>query len=275
MSTPPPPFQLEALDTISQIIADNYTSSQITRLFERSGYSDIRHDGSTKWRFIAAALQNVQVRGSGSPNGVLRVIKTFCSPQAFVGQREQFLSILKSMNSVLEFYGLMVDETGKLLRIGAVATTVRHTKSEDERAFDARGFHPKVIQHGRERFAEGNYFHSVFECCKAFDVAVRDNSAVDKSGDALMGEALSPNGVIKLNSLRSQSEQDEQRGIMFLCKGLMSAVRNPQAHEPETNWKMTQQDALDVLALVSFLFRKLENAIVVKNATAGGVKVKL
>jgi hypothetical protein len=55
---------------------------------------------------------------------------------------------------------------------------------------------------------------------------------------------------------------------MYLCMGLMNAVRNPQAHEPELHWPMTREDALDVLALFSFLFRKLEGAVVVQNGTA-------
>ncbi len=77
-----------------------------------------------------------------------------------------------------------------------------------------------------------------------------------------MSEALSLGGPVKLNSQTSQSEKDEQQGIMFLCMGLMNAVRNPQAHEPELNWPTSREDALDVLALISFLFRKLENAVV-------------
>lgn len=265
----------EALDQLAHIIGNFYTSSQITELFGRSGYRDIVHDSSTKWRFIAEAFKDIQHRGSGSPNGVLRVLECLCSPQAYIGQRDEFLSILREVNAVLEFYGLCIDEEGKLLRMQEPTKTVRQTKTEDERAFNSRNFHPKVIEHGRQRFSEGNYFHSVFECCKAFDAAVRYNSGINKSGDALMGEALSPTGPIKLNSQTTQSENDEQKGIMFLCKGLMSAVRNPQAHEPELSWKMTQQDALDVLAMLSFLFRKLENAIVISSHNSAGVQVNL
>lgn len=275
MTTPPAPFASEALDNLAKIIADTYSNSEISRLFQRSGCADIEYVNSTKWRLVSEVFHKLQVRSGGSPNGVLKVIKCFCSPQSYVGQRDTFDGVLASVNEVLVFYGLRMEDDGRLLKTGESATTVRRTKSDDEMAFDSRSFHPKVIDHGRRRFSEGNYFHAVFECCKAFDAAVKGNSEIRKTGDALMGEALSLDGPIKLNSQRSQSEQDEQRGIMFLCKGLMSAVRNPQAHEPEMNWKMTQQDALDVLALVSFLFRKLEGAVVFNGATAGGVKVKL
>lgn len=90
-----------------------------------------------------------------------------------------------------------------------------------------------------------------------------------------MSEALNLNGLLKLNSQKSQSEKDEQQGIMYLCMGLTNAVRNPQAHEPELNWPMTRDDALDVLALISFLFRKLENAVVFDAGTRTAHKVNL
>jgi hypothetical protein len=40
----------------------------------------------------------------------------------------------------------------------------------------------------------------------------------------------------------------------------MSAIRNPQAHEPALNWPITREDALDLLSFLSFLFKKLDKA---------------
>lgn len=117
-----------------------------------------------------------------------------------------------------------------------------------------------VIKHGKSHFARGAYFHAVFEVCKAFDSTVKSKSRFNDSGQSLMGKALSVSGPLKINSQRSQSECNEQEGIKFLCMGLMNAVRNPQAHEPELHWPMSKEDALDVLALLSFLFRKIEGA---------------
>lgn len=42
---------------------------------------------------------------------------------------------------------------------------------------------------------------------------------------------FSPNDpLLRINSGRSQSDQSEQRGHMFLCQGAVSAWRNPRAH---------------------------------------------
>lgn len=268
-------FRHEALETLAQIIGDHYTGSEITRLFNRSGYSEIVHNGGTKWRFVATAFDTLQQQGSGTPNHVLKVIQTACNPQGWIGRRENFDAFLNSVNEVLAFYGLKIDENGSLNQISGRSSTVRQTKSADEVAFEAHGFHSEIIKHGRSHFCRGAYFHAVFECCKIFDFAVQNNTGLNKSGQPLMSEALSLNGPIKLNSQQKQSEKDEQQGIMYLCMGLMNAIRNPQAHEPELHWPMSREDALDVLALISFLFRKLERAVIVQQGAVSARKILL
>lgn len=254
------PFSPEALEKLGKIIGDAYTGSSLTRLFSRAGYPEIVHNGATKWRFVAEVLERLQDQGAGQPHRVIKLLQTVCSPQGWIDERPKYEFLLKSINQVLEFYGIEVHDDGQFHHQKQRAATVRHTKGIDERAFEARGFHSMVIKHGKSHFARGAYFHAVFEVCKAFDSTVKSKSRFNDSGQSLMGKALSVSGPLKINSQRSQSECNEQEGIKFLCMGLMNAVRNPQAHEPELHWPMSKEDALDVLALLSFLFRKIEGA---------------
>ena len=53
----------------------------------------------------------------------------------------------------------------------------------------------------------------------------------------------------------------EQKGFAHLLVGLFGAVRNPLAHAPKTNWPMSEQDALDILTLVSLIHRKLDRTL--------------
>ena len=46
---------------------------------------------------------------------------------------------------------------------------------------------------------------------------------------------------------------------MFL-KGLCSMFRNPTAHEPKVDWNISEQDALDILGIISYCHRRLDNA---------------
>ena len=115
---------------------------------------------------------------------------------------------------------------------------------------------------------EGRHFHAVFECCKALDKCVREKSQLDRHGFQLMGAALCLKGPLKVNTLRTKSEQNEQEGVMHLAMGLMRAVRNPESHEPELDWPLAKQDALDILSLISFLDRRVELAAVAPQAPA-------
>jgi uncharacterized protein (TIGR02391 family) len=272
MSQAVTPLKSEALERVAQTIGDFFSGTEISRLFQRSGYTDIVHDGGTKWKFVLAALETLQ-RRDGAANGVLTVVKRAAEPQGWLSRRDEFRAFLERINGVLGFYALRLEEDGRLVSTGRATTTVASSRTEDEKRFDGREFHAAVRRHSRQHFCRGAYFHAVFESCKAFDATVRQATRSGKSGQPLMSEALSPNGVIKLNAQRSQSELDEQQGVMYLGMGVMNAVRNPQAHEPELQWPMKREDALDVLGLLSFLFRKLESAVVVDGGTVSKIEL--
>lgn len=64
--------------------------------------------------------------------------------------------------------------------------------------------------------------------------------------------------VLALGPLSTESEKSEQRGFAHLLIGLFGAVRNPLAHAPKANWPMSEQDALDILTMISLIHRKLD-----------------
>src|SRR5947209_2402063 len=49
-----------------------------------------------------------------------------------------------------------------------------------------------------------------------------------------------------------------------LSAGLMSAIRNPTAHEPAVDWPISLDDCLDILSFISFLYRQLDKAVYFK-----------
>lgn len=153
----------------------------------------------------------------------------------------------------------MRDEVYKILR----ECGIPYARPSNEEDFDKRGFHPEVMKHSRSLFLEGNYFHAVFESAKAFNVAVKQRAGVDKDGQALMHEAFSSSKpLIKITPCKTTTERDIQDGYRFLAAGLMSAIRNPIAHEPAISFPVGRDDALDILSLISYLFRWLDEATV-------------
>ena len=66
------------------------------------------------------------------------------------------------------------------------------------------------------------------------------------------------NPVIKLNSLQTSSEQNEQRGYMDIYAGAMTGIRNPRAHDHQLTDE--PEAALELIVLANHLMRKLDSA---------------
>ncbi len=99
--------------------------------------------------------------------------------------------------------------------------------------FIQRNFHSEVIKHSQKLFIQGNFFHAVFESAKAYNKDVKQKSQSDKDGQPLMLNVWGgDSGVLKVTQCASQTDKDYQDGIKFISGGLMSAIRNPTAHEP-------------------------------------------
>ena len=123
-------------------------------------------------------------------------------------------------------------------------------------------FHGEVVRHAQKYFLQQNFFHAVFESAKAFNKAVKDKARSPKDGQDLMLSVWGcERGMLKFTTCQSETDRNVQDGVKFLSAGLMSAIRNPTAHEPEVDWPISKTECLEVLGLVSFLFRRLELSV--------------
>jgi len=137
----------------------------------------------------------------------------------------------------------------------------RVMRGEGSQSFAERHFHPMIIQHTRKLFLQGNYFHSVFEAAKAYNVEVKRKAQSGKDGQALMLDVLGADkGVLRITAGVTETDRNVQEGVKFLSAGLMQAIRNPTAHESALDWPIARDDALDILSFISFLFRQLDKA---------------
>ncbi len=135
-------------------------------------------------------------------------------------------------------------------------------EKEAHSEFIARGFHSSVIEHCKRLYAQGNYFHAVFEACKVYNKAVQTKSCSTIDGESLMMNVWGwDKGVLKLTPCQTETDKNVQDGIKFLSAGLMRAMRNPTAHEPALHWPIEKLDCLDMLSFMSFLFRQLDKSV--------------
>jgi hypothetical protein len=66
---------------------------------------------------------------------------------------------------------------------------------------------------------------------------------------------------LAFNSLQRGTHKSEQRGLMNLFVRMFETFRNVTAHSEKLTWDVTEQDALDLLTLVSMLHRRLDASI--------------
>ncbi|MDR2399849.1 MAG: TIGR02391 family protein [Endomicrobium sp.] len=80
-----------------------------------------------------------------------------------------------------------------------------------------------------------------------------------EDGGELFQKAFSPNNLyLFFNSLISDSEKSEFKGLKELLEDIFHLIRNPAAHTPKINWKIDEDKALDVLTIISFAHKYLD-----------------
>lgn len=123
-----------------------------------------------------------------------------------------------------------------------------------------RKAHTDIFKYCKAELLANNYFHSVFEANKGLFQRIRELSLHDDDGNRLIEYVFSSTPVLIINNYQSQSEQDEHKGFCNILKGLCGMFRNPEAHEPKISWEITEQDALEILSMISYCHRRLDNA---------------
>lgn len=127
------------------------------------------------------------------------------------------------------------------------------------RRLGLKGLHPEVLDASSDLFTDGHYSQAVFEALKALEGRVKRQSGLDDSGKRLMGNAFSGNPPpINLAVETGRSGEDEQEGLKLLFMGVSQGIRNPKGHERVK--QDNPQRTLEYLALVSVLFRRLDDA---------------
>jgi uncharacterized protein (TIGR02391 family) len=63
---------------------------------------------------------------------------------------------------------------------------------------------------------------------------------------------------IFFNKLSTKSEVSEFNGLKKLLEAIFQLVRNPAAHTPKVNWKIDETKALDILTVISFAHKYLD-----------------
>jgi uncharacterized protein (TIGR02391 family) len=254
-------FNENQLRKLSEIMADAYTHRELSEILTHCGIVEV--GGQPKWERALLALRGRQ-EADRCGNNVGAFIQVAMDPVRFVGNREGFDELRIQLNKVLAFSAMALGEDGKLRAVSPARTL----SEAEERAgrlrheLTRRRVHTDVLNFCRAELLQGDCFHAVLEATKSLAQKIRDKTGVGSDGADLVQEAFAVSKpLLAINSLQTDTEKSEQKGFVNLMVGMFGTFRNVTAHAPKIHWKIEEQDALDLLSLVSYLHRRLDAAV--------------
>ncbi|RJQ07832.1 MAG: TIGR02391 family protein [Dehalococcoidia bacterium] len=254
-----PSFPDGQIESLARFLGECGSGSDISRVLQARKLVD-QSGESTKWRRLYAVFSTIQ-QTDGSANRILDFVQAFLAPTRFVGRNEEFEANRESLNVRLAFAGLEYGADGRFRERPPVRTLdeAEARVQTIQAKFRDRRMHAEVLKYCRAELMQENYFHAVFEATKGLAQRIREMSAVEADGAALIDKVFSiEKPMLAFNTLRTDTERSEHKGFAALLKGCFAAVRNPLAHEPKILWE-GEDDAADYLSLVSLLHRKLDD----------------
>jgi uncharacterized protein (TIGR02391 family) len=260
-----PKIEDAKLEAVCAVLGDTdagLTGSEIGRLLSRCGIED-PNPSLTKRHRLFEALHARQAK-DGCANNVFAFVQTAMDPVRFRGNNVGYEELRGHLNEALSFGGLHIGEDGKL-RLIPKAETLTEAQARAGRLRQQliqRRVHPDVLRFCRAELLQENHFQAVFEATKSVAQKIRDLTGLTNDGAELVDDAFRLTAPrLAINSLRTDTEQSEQRGFINLLKGAFGTLRNVTGHAPKITWPIDENDALDLLTLVSYLHRRLDAAV--------------
>jgi uncharacterized protein (TIGR02391 family) len=175
--------------------------------------------------------------------------------------REKYKFLFEETNKVLLLAGLFVSKEGALSEVVQAKTLdeIDRRVNDLRRQLYNRVIHHEVEKYCIEDYLRKDYYDAVFEAAKGLAERVRQISGLTSDGGTLFEKAFSKNDpYIFINSMKSESEISEFIGLKELLESIFHLVRNPAAHTPKVNWRTDESKALDILTVISFAHKYLD-----------------
>ncbi len=246
---------------LAEILQNAYTHKELTDLLRQCGIAE--QGGDPKWERVLLALRARQQKDECGTH-VGSFIEAALDPVRFVRRSQEFSGFRDHVNEVLAFSGIHLGEDGKLRAV----TQARTLSEAQERAgrlrskLMERNVHHDVLQFCKAELLQENYFHAVFEATKSIAEKIRIKTGLAGDGADIVDEAFKVSApLLAVNTLRTETEQSEQKGFANLLRGMFGTFRNVTGHAPKITWPIKEEDALDLLSLVSYLHRRLDQAV--------------
>ena len=256
-------FDYQTIQTISQIIAEMMSGSEITKMLNQLQLDDASLE-STKWKRLDHTLANSQnIFNCG--NKVVEIIRYVFLPTARWRYHNNYQTCLIEINKCVSYYGLELRDDGEIYQIKSTKT-----KSEINKKYDLlrtklleRNIHSDIFKFCTEDIVTKDYYSIIFESSKAVFNKIREMTEIAQDGNRLIQTCFDQKyPIIVFNKLETQSEIDEYNGFRQLLFSIGNICRNPRAHTPKIFSKDSLEDCLDLLTIMSFVLKKLDHCTI-------------
>lgn len=264
---PQSPWSYPILKAVADVLADTserLTGREIGDLLARLHMEDPIPTATKRDRLAEASV--IRQDKDRSSERIITFIANAMEPVRYRTQPELFTLRQDRLNEHLASVGLRVNDKGQVAQ-GMKAQTLDEatrvaTSLRDELL--RRRIHPEVMRYCSIEVLKKAYFHACLEATKSiFDrLRVMTGAAGDgaKLVDAALALGKSGVSVRAINSLRTQTEKDEQTRLASLAEGLNGLYRKPAVHDPRLSRTIIQEELLEVLTVVSMVLRGLDGA---------------
>lgn len=271
--------QLEALCSVLGHTDNGFSKSELSGILRRSDIK-IVDDGSlnngysykiglNKRDWLYNCLAN-EVNISKSLKKIFCFLETALSPVLFTDEskREKYNNLVENTNKVLLMAGLSISQEGKLEEVIEAKTLdeVDRRVNSLKRQLYNRSIHNEVQKYCIEDYLRKDYYDAIFEAAKGLAERLRMITGLTLDGGKLFDKAFASNNpYLFFNSMQTDSERSEFIGLKELLASIFHLVRNPAAHTPKINWKVEETKALDILTLISFAHKYLDECHKIPN----------
>lgn len=265
----------QQLKAVCDVLAETnlgYTKTELTRLLQQSkigivsdgrvsnGYTYQMGLNKRDWLYNCLASE---INNNHSFIRVYVFLEKALNPVAFTDEknRDKYNYLLEGVNKALLLAGLEITREGKLIEVIQAKTLdeVDRRVNSLQRQLYIRAIHSEVQKYCIKDYLQKDYYDAIFEAAKGLAERVRTISGLTTDGGTLFQTAFSKNDpYLFFNSMQTDSEKSEFTGLKELMEAIFHLVRNPAAHTPKINWKVDEAKALDVLTLVSFAHKYLD-----------------
>jgi uncharacterized protein (TIGR02391 family) len=136
------------------------------------------------------------------------------------------------------------------------------TRKKQKVEFAMLKLHEKVLMHSEQHYISQQYAHAVFEACKAYHKYIETKTGYTDSSSRSLVQYSWTFKQPRLRATSGSKDSDEKYhdGLKLLSEGIFAGIRNVQAHEPILDWPLSKEDCIDLLRLISFLFRQVDKS---------------